>query len=317
MGYLVSANQRERKAAERASLWKKIKQMRMLYLMLVLPFASLITFHYAPMYGVTLAFKKYSFKKGIMGSPWIGFDHFERLFADPLFSRAVANTVRLSVKNLVLTFFIPIIFALLLNEIKNSRFKKVVQTISYMPHFLSWVVVALVVYQVLSPSIGIVNVIIKALGGEAIYFQANPNYFDAIYITAGVWKGVGWGSIIYLAAISGVNPELYESAVLDGANRFHKAVYITIPSIAPIIVIQLILSFSGIMNGSFDAVFNLYNGLVMSKADIINTFSYRAGLISNQFEYATAIGLFQNVIGMMLVLVVNKIASKISEYALW
>lgn len=317
MSYSVSANQRERKAAERASRWKKIKQMRMLYLMLVLPFTSLIVFRYVPMYGVTLAFKKYSIKKGILGSPWVGFDHFERLFNDPLFSRAVTNTLRISIKDLVLTFFIPIIFALLLNEIKNSRFKKIVQTISYMPHFISWVVVALVVYQVLSPSIGVVNIIIRALGGEAIYFQANPNYFDAIYLTAGEWKGVGWGSIIYLAAISGVNPELYESAVLDGANRFHKAIYITIPSIAPIIVIKFILSFSGIMEGSFDAVFNLYNGLVMSKADIINTFSYRAGLLNNQFEYSTAIGLFQNVIGMALVLVVNKIASRISEYALW
>lgn len=317
MSYTSGMTGKELKSMERTRRWKKMKSMRLLYLFLLVPVSLMVVFKYVPMYGVIIAFKDYKAKFGIMGSPWNNFQHFKHLFSDVLFERAFWNTLRLSLESIAFTFVVPIVFALLLNEIKNPKYKKVVQTVSYMPHFLSWIIVSLVVYQVLSPEVGILNVIITSLGGKAVYFQGNPYYFDAIYILSGLWKDVGWSSIIYLAAITSVNPELYESADLDGANRYHKAVYITVPSIAPVITIQFILSFSGIMSAGFDKVFNLYNGLVMSKADVLDTFSYRAGLVDGNYDYSTAIGLFQNVIGLVMVLLVNKISSKISEYALW
>lgn len=307
----------ENKVASKLRTWKKIKSMRLLYLMLLLPAVLLILWGYSPIYGFLMAFKNYRYRDGILGSEWNNFEHFRFMFNDPLFLRALLNTIRLSLKNILITFSLPIIFALMLNEIVNSKFKKVVQTISYMPHFLSWVVMGQVVYQVLSPSIGVVNSTITAFGGETVFFQGIPEYFDAIYLTFGSWKGIGWGSIIYLAAITGVNPELYESAQLDGANRFQKAIYIILPAITPVIVIQLILSFQGIMSAGFDAVFNLYNPMVMSRADVIDTFAYRAGLQEGRYDYGTAIGLFQNLISMVMVVVVNSIARKISDYALW
>jgi len=306
-----------KKHATLDSTLRKMWRMKALYLLVVIPLGILILFNYVPMYGIFMAFTDYRYSKGILGSDWNGLTYFKQLFEDPLFDRAFINTLRISLLRIFLTFPFPIIFALLLNELKNAKFKRVVQSISYMPHFMSWVVVALVVNQVLSPEFGVLNSIIRLCGGEPIYFQSKREYFIPILLISSTWKGVGWGSIVYLAAITGVNQELYEAAELDGANRFQKAMYITIPSIMPIIVIQFILTFSSIMSAGFDPIFNLYNGMVMDVADVLDTFSYRVGLEDGNFGYATAIGLFQNVIGLAMVLLVNKITRRVSDYALW
>jgi putative aldouronate transport system permease protein len=303
---------------EKRQNWKKVRQMKVLYLFLAFPAIFLIVFEYAPMYGIVIAFKNFRFSDGIMGSVWNDFAHFKLLMRDVLFKRAFINTIRISLARIAVTFPAPILFALLLNELKGGRFKKAVQTISYLPHFLSWVIIAGFVRQILSPEYGIVNLIITRLGGEAQYFLGEKEAFLPILLISSLWAGIGWGSIIYLAAISGVDQELYEASALDGATRLHQALYVTIPSIAPVIAIQFILSFRNVMKGGFDAIFNLYNGLTMETADIIETYTYRVGLAGGRYDYSTAIGLFQNLIGLAMVLVVNRIIKRLSsDYAIW
>ena len=303
---------------EKRQKWKKVRQMKVLYLFLAFPAIFLIVFEYAPMYGIVIAFKNFRFSDGIMGSVWNDFAHFKLLMRDVLFKRAFINTIRISLARIAVTFPAPILFALLLNELKGGRFKKAVQTISYLPHFLSWVIIAGFVRQILSPEYGIVNLIITRLGGEAKYFLGEKEAFLRILLISSLWAGIGWGSIIYLAAISGVDQELYEASALDGATRLHQALYVTLPSIAPVIAIQFILSFRNVMKGGFDAIFNLYNGLTMETADIIETYTYRVGLAGGRYDYSTAIGLFQNLIGLAMVLVVNRIIKRLSsDYAIW
>ena len=303
---------------EKRQNWKKVRQMKVLYLFLAFPAIFLIVFEYAPMYGIVIAFKNFRFSDGIMGSVWNDFAHFKLLMRDVLFKRAFINTIRISLARIAVTFPAPILFALLLNELKGGRFKKAVQTISYLPHILSWVIIAGFVRQILSPEYGIVNLIITRLGGEAQYFLGEKEAFLPILLISSLWAGIGWGSIIYLAAISGVDQELYEASALDGATRLHQALYVTIPSIAPVIAIQFILSFRNVMKGGFDAIFNLYNGLTMETADIIETYTYRVGLAGGRYDYSTAIGLFQNLIGLAMVLVVNRIIKRLSsDYAIW
>lgn len=303
---------------EKRQKWKKVRQMKVLYLFLAFPAIFLIVFEYAPMYGIVIAFKNFRFSDGIMGSVWNDFAHFKLLMRDVLFKRAFINTIRISLARIAVTFPAPILFALLLNELKGGRFKKAVQTISYLPHFLSWVIIAGFVRQILSPEYGIVNLIITRLGGEAKYFLGEKEAFLPILLISSLWAGIGWGSIIYLAAISGVDQELYEASALDGATRLHQALYVTLPSIAPVIAIQFILSFRNVMKGGFDAIFNLYNGLTMETADIIETYTYRVGLAGGRYDYSTAIGLFQNLIGLAMVLVVNRIIKRLSsDYAIW
>ena len=301
----------------RMLLWKKIRSMKMLYLFMLVPFGFIILFNYVPIYGVIIAFKDYRYVDGIIGSQWNHFEHFRLLFRDALFKRAFLNTIRISLARILFTFPMPILLALLINELRNRKYKRIVQTISYLPHFMSWIIISVIVNQMLSMDYGVFNAIVTSLGGDAVYFQGEKKLFLPILIIAQIWQSTGWGSIIYLAAMSSINPELYEASEIDGANRFNKAIHITIPSIAPIIVIQFILSFSGIMKGGFDAIFNLYNDLVMDVADIIDTYSYRTGIQNGRYAYATAIGLFQNVIGFAMVLLVNAIMRKFSDYALW
>lgn len=297
---------------------KKIKQMKVLYLFLLIPAVFLVIFEYAPMYGIVIAFKNFRFSDGIMKSSWNDFAHFRLLMKDVLFKRAFFNTIRISLARIAVTFPAPILFALLLNELRGRRFKKAVQTISYLPHFLSWVIIADFVRQILSPEYGIVNLVITKLGGWPYYFLGDKNAFLPILLISSLWAGIGWGSIIYLAAISGVSQELYEAAALDGAGRMQQAVHVTIPAIAPVIAIQFILSFRNVMKGGFDAIFNLYNGLTMETADIIETYTYRVGLAGGRYDYSTAIGLFQNLIGLGMVLAVNRIIKRISsDYAIW
>lgn len=297
--------------------WKQVKKMRLLYLMMLLPVVHLFIFHYIPIYGIVIAFKDFSPGRGILDSPWNKFEHFRFLFSDFLFLRALKNTIIISLLKLVVGFPAPIVFALLLNEVRRALFKRIAQSISYLPHFMSWVILASMVGEVLSPQRGIVNYLVSLFGGQPINFLADPQLFVPLLIVTDIWKEVGWGAIIYLAAMSSVNPDLYEAAEVDGANRFSRALHITIPSILPIITILFILNLGQILNVGFDQILNLYNPMVYEVADVIDTYVYRKGLEQFEFDYAAAVGLFKNVVGIALILGANAIVRRHSEHGIW
>ena len=278
-----------------------------------------LVFRYLPMYGITLAFKKFNLGLGILGSPWVGLDNFKTIFNTQTFLRAVRNTVIISLQRLVFSFPMPIVLALLLNEVRHLRFKNVVQTVSYLPHFLSWVILAGMFLQLLSPSTGPVNHILTQWFGrpDPIFFLGDNTYFRGTLIVTDIWKGMGWGSVLYLATISGIDTSLYEAAVMDGASRLQRIWYITMPSLVPTISILLILNVGGILDAGFDQIFNMYNEAVYETADIIDTYVYRVGLGQMRYSLGTAVGLFKNVIGFFLVIVTNRISQRISGNGVW
>ena len=296
---------------------KKLRKYRWMYLMMLPGLACIFIFSYIPMYGIVIAFKDYKMGLGIMDSQWIGALNFMKLFTGNSFPKVLRNTLLISMYRLLLGFPAPIVMAILLNEIYSIRFKKVVQTISYLPYFLSWVVLGGVVILMFSTQLGPINNLLILLGKNPIQFMTSPVWIVIIIVFTGVWQGVGWNSIIYLASIAGINPELYEAARIDGANRFDAAWYITIPSLAPVITILFILNVGGILNAGFDQIFNLYNTLVYSTTDILDTYIYRRGLIDFDMGYATAAGLFKNGVGLILILLVNFITKRINEYGIW
>lgn len=288
-----------------------------LTLMFVPAIIYYIIFHYIPIYGIQIAFKSYRFDLGIWGSPWIGFENFKTLLHTGSFWEVLRNTLTISFYKLLIGFPAPVIFALFLNEINHTSLKKTVQTISYLPHFMSWVVLGGLFAQFLSPSIGPINLFLKSIGINPIYFLADPKWFRFVLVTTSVWKGIGWGSVIYLASISSINTEMYEAAIVEGANRFHRAIYVTIPSLAPVITIMLIFSIGGLINDDFDQIFNLYNPAVYSVGDVLSTYSYRMGLVNMEYSFSTAVGLFKNIISFILIIMANKIANKINDYGIW
>jgi putative aldouronate transport system permease protein len=296
---------------------KLARRMGLLYVFLLVPLGLLFIFSYIPMYGVLIAFKDYRIGDGILRSPWNNFQHFKDFFATPYFVRILSNTLIISFLRLAFGFPAPIILALLLNEIGSVPYKRVVQSISYLPHFMSWVVLASILVEVLSPQRGIVGTIFTALGKRPPNLLLNKSFFRPMLVVTGIWQGVGWGTIIYLAAISSIDPEMYEAAEIDGATRLQRAAYITIPSLIPIITIMFILSIGGIMSAGFDQIFNLYTPAVYEVADIIDTYVYRVGLQERRFDFATAVGLFKNVIGVALLLATNAITKRFSEYGIW
>lgn len=309
---LVKSNIKTQKN-EFAKYWK-YKYLTLMFIPAILYY---LIFHYFPIYGIQIAFKAYKFKLGIWGSPWIGLENFRDLFAVESFWQVFRNTIVLSVYKLVWGFPLPIIFALLLNEIYNVHFKKIVQTISYLPHFVSWVILGGLFMQFLSPSIGPVNIFLKSLGIQPVFFLADPKWFRAVLVATSVWKGIGWGSIIYLANISSINPELYEAAIIDGSNRFQRVLYITLPSLAPVITIMLIFAVGGLVNDDFDQVFNMYNPAVYNVGDVLGTYTYRRGIESIEYSFATAVGLFKNIIAFVLIIFANTVSKKINEYGIW
>ena len=276
-------------------------------------------FKYVPMAGIVIAFKNYKISEGIFGSAWCGLDNFNKAFRTATFSRSVTNTLTISGLKLLFGFPAPIILALMLNEVNHLRFKKTVQTISYLPHFLSWVVLAGMFQQLLSPNNGAVNAILRDVFGvkESIYFLGNNDYFRGTLIVTDLWKNVGWSSILYLATIAGIDPTLYEAATVDGATRWQCTRYITLPSLVSTIVIMLILSVGSIMDAGFDQVFNLYNSAVYRTGDIIDTYVYRYGIGEMKYSFATAVGLFKNVIAFVLVVGTNLITRRISGEGIW
>ena len=301
-----------------ARLYKNVYyRQRYLLLLLVPAIVYYIVFHYIPLYGVTIAFKNYHIKKGILGSDWVGLANFQRLFALESFWQVFKNTIVISFWKFLFGFPAPIIFAVMLNEVQSNVLKKPIQTISYLPHFISWVVLGGILTQLLSPSTGPINLLISSLGGEKIYFLADPQWFRTVLVVSSVWKNIGWGSIVYLAALSGVDQEIYEAATVDGASRLQRIIKITIPEITPIITIMLIMNIGSLINDDFDQVFNLYNSAVYDVGDVLSTYIYRAGLVNFEYSFATAVGLFKNLISVTLVLSTNAICKRINEYAIW
>lgn len=292
-------------------------QQRYLLLLFVPAIVYFIVFHYIPLYGVTIAFKDYQIRKGILGSPWVGFAHFKHLFGLESFFQVFRNTIVISLLKFIFGFPAPIIFALMLNEVKSNVLKKPIQTISYLPHFISWVVLGGILTQLLSPSTGPINLVISALGGDKIFFLADSQWFRTVLVASSIWKNIGWGSIIYLAALSSIDQELYEAAMIDGASRLQRIFKITIPQITPVITIMLILSTGSLINDDFDQVFNLYNSAVYDVGDVLSTYTYRAGIVNFEYSLATAIGLFKNLISVILVLTTNAICKRINDYAIY
>jgi putative aldouronate transport system permease protein len=268
------------------------------------------------MYGIIIAFKKYNIVKGITGSPWVGFKHFKKFILDPYFWKLVRNTLLINIYGLLWGFPAPIILALVLNEVRMQSLKRFIQNVSYLPHFISTVVVCGIIVNFLAID-GPVNGIIKWLNGNQIQFLVKPEWFRTIYIASGIWQRAGWGSIIYLAALSGIDPNLYEAAKMDGGNRYHLLRHITLPCLVPTITIMLILNLGRLMSIGFEKIILLYNGSTYETADVISTYVYRRGLLGSDFSYATAVGIFQSVVGLILLMTANKIAKKIGDTGLW
>lgn len=287
-----------------------------LYLLLLLPLLYILVFKYGPMYGVLMAFQDYNVFKGISGSRWVGLEVFEHIFKLQEFVRALRNTLLLNLLDLVAGFPAPSILALLLNELKGERFKKISQTLIYLPHFLSWVIIGGITYLMFS-STGMINGALSYLGVDPVPFLAKKGYWLIVYTVVGIWQNAGWGTIIYLAAITGINKELYEAVEVDGAGRMRKIWHITLPGIKPTVFILLILQLGRMVSIGFDRPFNIGNSLVREYSDVISTFVYRVGLGAGDFSQATAVGLFQSVISLIFLLTANKIVEKSGEQGIW
>lgn len=299
---------------ERAKL---IKRHWQLYIMIFPPLLYLFIFHYLPMYGAQIAFRDFSMRGGLTGSEWVGLKHFSNFVNTYNFWTILKNTVIISVYSLLANMPIPIILALALNEIRSKSLKKTVQMITYAPHFISTVVIVSMVLQMLSPRVGIVNQILELTGGVATNIMAKPEYFRHIYVWSGVWQNMGYNAIIYIAALSAVDPTLHEAAIVDGATIFQRVIHINIPSILPTIVIILILNAGRIMNVGFEKVFLMQNSLNQETSEIISTYVYKLGIVKADFSYASAIDLFNSIINLILLVSVNAFARKFSETSLW
>ncbi|MGW7161442.1 ABC transporter permease [Paenibacillus taichungensis] len=287
-----------------------------LYSLLILPIIYLIIFKYGPMLGNVIAFRRFVPGGSIFGETWVGFRYFQMFIQDPTFWKVFGNTLMLGGLALLFTFPVPIIFALLLNEVKSKRFKKFVQTASYLPHFLSIVIVAGMILQLTAVN-GSINGMLSFFTGDSIPFMQRAEWFRTIYITSEVWQGMGWGAILYLAALTTIDDSLYEAARIDGANRWKQTLHITIPGILPTIVTLLILNMGNFLAVGFEKILLLYNPLIYETSDVISTYLYRVGLQSSNFSYATAIGLFESIIGLILVFSVNAISRRLTQRSLW
>ncbi|MEP3296970.1 MAG: ABC transporter permease subunit [Pseudoruegeria sp.] len=298
-------------------LYDHLKREWQIYAMLLPTIIWFLVFLYKPMYGLQIAFKDYSIFRGVAGSPWVGLEHFESLFTNDQFLRAISNTIKISALNLIFGFPAPIILALMFNEVLNATYKRTAQTIVYLPHFISSVIIAGIVITAFSPTAGIVNTVLGWFGLDAVYFLTQPEWFRPIFVGTGIWQEAGFGSIVFLAAIAGVNPSLYESAVVDGANRWQMMWKITIPSILPTILIMLIIRIGNVMEVSFELVILLYQPATYETADVVNTWIYRQGLQSGQYDLAAAGGLFNAFVAFVLVMTANTLSRRFSRTSLW
>lgn len=296
--------------------WKTIMQYKHIYIILLPTLLFYLVFAYAPMFGVVIAFQRFSITKGIFNSPWVGFENFIEFLTNYKFWQLLRNTLSINLLGLIFAFPAPIILALLLNEVKILRFKKTVQTITYMPHFISSVVISSMILTFVA-SDGFINSIISIFGGEKISFMTQPQYFYNIYIISDIWQGIGWGSIIYIAALSSVDPQLYEAATIDGAGRWKQMLNVTLPGIAPTIIILLIMRIGQMLSVGYEKIMLLYNPSIYETADVISTYVYRRGLLEGDYSYSAAVGLFNSVINFTLLMSANFISKKLSGNGLW
>jgi len=299
-------------------LRKDMLRDKYLYLFLLPGLTYFLLFKYAPLYGELIAFKNFRVMDGIWGSEWVGFKHFNRLWHDKDFWMILRNTLLLNLYNIVFVFPAPIVLAILLNEVRTNWFKRILQNALYLPHFISWVVLGGILISILSPSTGIINIILaKVFHIDPVYFMASKFWWPIVFTVSSIWQTAGWGTILYLAAMGNIDPQLYEAAKIDGASKLRLIMHVTIPGIRGTIAILLILQMGKVMDVGFEQVFNLQNSAVFSVADVISTYVYRVGLLSAQYSYATAVGLFQGIIGLILVLLVNKIIKSMGEGGMW
>ncbi|MBO7744439.1 sugar ABC transporter permease [Paenibacillus sp. MWE-103] len=288
-----------------------------LYLLLLPCVIYFIVFQYVPMYGIIIAFENFNFVKGITGSPWVGWDNFRYMFGLHDFYRVFWNSLCLSLLRLIFTFPVPILLALMLNEIRRIAFKRITQTMIYLPYFVSWVVVGGLIVTFLSPTWGVINIVFERLGIQPVSFLTDTAYFRPLIVLTSIWKDSGWDTIIYLAAIASINPDLYESAVMDGAGRLNRIVHITLPSIRSTIIILLILRIGQIMSNGFEQVFIFQNGANKTVSEVFETYTYSLGLLSGRFSFATTVGLFNSVIGLVLLYSAHRISRKFGEEGIW
>lgn len=308
---------RKAQIANRAGWGAHLKRNWELYLFVVPALIYLLLYCYYPMYGVQIAFKNFRVTKGIAGSEWVGLEHFRKFFSNPSCRALIKNTLVISLYSLVVGFPLPIIFALTLNEVAPGRYKKLVQTVSYAPHFISTVVMVSMLTMFLNADNGIFNKIVETLGGSRVDYMSKANLFPTVYVLSGVWQSLGWSSVIYLSALSGIDTGLHEAAMIDGASRLQRIWHINLTGILPTITIMLILQVGNLMTVGFEKAFLMQNPLNLETSEIISTFVYKMGLNYRQYSYSTAIGLFNSVINMILLVSVNTIAGRLSETSLW
>lgn len=286
-----------------------IKKNREIYIMLIPVVLYYVVFRYAPMFGNMIAFQNYKVTKGILGSDWVGFKHFIAFFNDIFFLRVLKNTLTISVSSLLFSFPMPIIFALLLNEVKNLKFKKCVQTITYMPHFISTVIISSMILTYVAPN-GVINAVIQALGFDKVPFMTDPKYFVGVYVISNIWQNLGWSSIIYISALSGIDTELYEAAAVDGANRWKQTIHITIPGILPTISIMLIMQIGSLLSVGYEKILLLYNPAIYETADVISTYVYRKGILGAEYSFSAAVGMFNSIVNFILLVFANWFSKK-------
>jgi len=301
----------------RRSILKRLRRAPVLYLMLIPGIIYFAVFKYAPMYGITIAFKDYLPFLGVEGSPWVGLKHFERLFSGPDFGRLLSNTLILAVLNVLIAFPAPIVVALMLNELRQHLLKKFIQTAIYIPHFLSWAIVSGLTYLLFALDVGPVTVLLNDLLGGRVNVLADPDWFRPLIMAQTLWKSTGWGTIIYLAALAGVDKNLYEAAMLDGAGRLQQLRHVTIPAIVPTVIIMLILNIGNFLDTGFEQIYMLTNSLNREVADVFDTYVYFMGITNGAYSYSTAIGLFKSLVGLVLILGANWLAKKFTDSSLF
>jgi putative aldouronate transport system permease protein len=304
-------------ATRRNETWNRIRKYTDLYILLIPGLLFLLLFKYTPMYGVIIAFQDFNIFKGINGSPWVGLDQFEKLIQSEEFLQVLINTLMISLYKILFLFPLPIVVAIMLNEVHKMVFKRVVQTIIYLPHFLSWVIISGLFLTILSPSSGLVNDIIRSFGGSPISFMTDNDYFRSVMVFTAGWKETGWSAIIFMAAIAGIEQEQYEAAAIDGAGRIKQMMYITVPGIMPTIVLMFILRLGGLLEAGTEQILTMYNTLVYPTGDVIGTFVYRMGLGKMDYSFSTAVGLFNSVIGFLLIVSGNLISRKVVKRSIW
>lgn len=299
------------------SLGRRIMKYRAYYLFILPALVYVLIFNYGPLYGIQIAFKDYKGALGIMGSRWVGLRHFKSFLGGHNFVTLMKNTFAISIYQLAVGFPIPIILALMLNEIRFPRYKKAVQTILYAPHFISMVVMVGIIITMFSPSIGVINTIRERLGLERVYYMAQPSAFRHLYVWSGVWQGMGWSAVIYISALSAVDPELHEAARIDGASRFQRVIYINLPTIQPTITILFIMSVGSLASVGYEKIYLLQNDLNVGVSEVISTYVYKRGIQNTNYSFSTAVGLFNNVINIVLLLGANAISRKVSQTSLF